>query len=158
MTLGQRAVVRSHHQRDMREGRRSPAERLEDQQLPRCIGNVILASDHMRDLHQRIVDHDGVVVGGHAVRAHDHRIANHVSVEGDRAANDVIEADVAVIGNAKANDRRLTVLDAAPRLVAGQLATAPDVLRRPSCRQRRAPVGLEQVAPSRNSDTRVPPP
>ena len=49
--------------RDAR-SRRREAERLVQQQLPRRIRDVILAADHMGDLHQRIVDHHGEVVGG----------------------------------------------------------------------------------------------
>ena len=80
----------------MREGRRREAERLVEQHLPRRVRDVILAADHMRHLHQRIVDDDGEVVGRHAVGADDHRIADDVGVEADVAADDVGEHDVAI--------------------------------------------------------------
>ena len=62
--LRQRRVIGSHHQRQMRELRRRESERPIEQQLPRRVRDVILAADHMRHLHQRIVDDDGEVVGG----------------------------------------------------------------------------------------------
>ena len=81
VALRQRRVIRPHHQRQVRELRRRESERLIEQHLPRRIRDVILAANHMRDLHQRIVDHDGEVVGRPAVRSDQHRIADDVAAE-----------------------------------------------------------------------------
>ena len=61
MALRQRRVIRPHHQRQVRELRRGEAERAVEQQLPRRVRDVILAPNHVRDLHQRIVDTEGYV-------------------------------------------------------------------------------------------------
>ena len=66
----------------------------------------------MRNRHQRIVHDDGEVVGGRALGAHDHGIADDVGVEPDVAANGVAERDVAILGHAKANGRPLARGDA----------------------------------------------
>ena len=145
MTLGQRTVIGPHHQRHMRERRWSPAERFEDQNLARRVRDVILTSNHMRDLHQRIVDDDSVVVGGDAVGSNDDGIANHFRVERHAASNHVIERDVTVVGHAKANHRFLAVLDATPCVVARDLTAPADVLRRSPCGQCRRTIGLEQL-------------
>ena len=91
MPFRQRRVIRPHHQREMRELRRGEAERAVEQQLTRGVRNVILATDHVRHLHQRIVDHDGEVVGGPAVGSHQHRIADDLGVERHLAAHQVGE-------------------------------------------------------------------
>ena len=53
--------------------RRRRAERLEQEHVLRRVRDVIVASNHVRDLHLHIVDDDREVVGGVAVRAEDAR-------------------------------------------------------------------------------------
>ena len=91
----------------MREARRREPERAVEQHLPRRVRDVILAADHVRDLHQRIVHDHGEVVGGAAVGADQHRIADHVGAEGDLAADEILERDVDVLGHAEADDGAL---------------------------------------------------
>ncbi len=92
--LRQRRVVGPEHERQVRELRRREPERLIEQDLPRRIRDVILAADHVRHLHQRIVDHDGEVVLRPAVGAHDDEIADDLGAEDDLAAHEILKPDV----------------------------------------------------------------
>ena len=130
MPLGQRRVIRTEHQRQVREARRREAERAIEQHLPRRVRDVILAADHMRHLHQRIVDDDGEVVGGTAVGAHQHRIADHVGAERDLAAHEILERDVDVLGHAEADDGALAALEPLARLLRRDRAAGAVIFRR----------------------------
>ena len=50
----------------MSEFRHRPAEGLVDRHLAGRVGDVVVAANHMSDLHERIVDGDDVVVNGNA--------------------------------------------------------------------------------------------
>ena len=140
----------------MREGRRREPERLVQQNLPRRVRDVILAADHVRHLHQRIVDDDGEVVGGRAVGADDDGIADDVGVKADVAADGVGEHDVAVVGHAEADGRTLAGRDARRAPARGDSRRhVPGVARRPPGGERLLPVGLELLARSRSSSTRA---
>ncbi len=62
----------------MRERRRLVTAGLVQKDLPRRVRDVILAANHVRHLHQGIVDDDGEVVGGNPVGSNQHRIADNV--------------------------------------------------------------------------------
>ena len=66
-------------------------ERAIEQHLPRRVRDVVLAADHMRDLHQRVVHDHREVVGGTAVGADQDRIADDVGAERDVAADEILE-------------------------------------------------------------------
>ena len=68
---------------------------------------MVLPPHHMCHVHQRIVDHDGEVVGGRAVGADDDRIADDVDGKPDVAPHHVLEDDVVVVGHPEANRRPL---------------------------------------------------
>ena len=87
------------------------AERLVQQHLSRRVRDVILPADHMRNLHQRIVDHDGEVVGRPAVGSDEHRIADDLGVEGDLAADEILERDLDSLRHLEADDRPLARLN-----------------------------------------------
>ena len=117
--------------------------RLVHQQLPGRVRDVILAPDHMRDLHQRIVHDDGEVVGGVTVGANDDRIADHVPREPDVAPHEVGEDDVAVLGNAEAYGRALARGDAGAGLLERDVAAGARVHRGAAGGDGRLPVGIE---------------
>ena len=54
---------------------------------------MVIAADHMRDLHLRIVDDDHVVVDRNPRRTHDDRIADRFAVKSHIAANYVVKID-----------------------------------------------------------------
>ena len=138
----------------MRELRRREAERLIQQDLPRRIRDVILAADHVRDLHQRIVDDDGEVVGGAAVGADDHRIADDVGVERrPRRARGPVNVTSSVSGTSKADDRPLAGVDPRARLFARDRGTCRDTSA--AGRRRDRPGDRPRACPaSRSSSTR----
>jgi hypothetical protein len=136
-------VVRPEHQREVRETRRAEAERAIDQHLPRRVGDVVLAPDHVGDLHQRVVHDDGEVVGGTAVGAHEDRIADDVGAERHLAADQILKRHVEVLRHAEADDGALARLHPAPCLVGGQAAAGPVILGRPSGREVAAAIRLQ---------------
>ena len=54
---------------------------------------MIIAANHMGDVHQRIIDRDHVVIYRHARRTNQDRIRDRIGGELHRAANDVMERD-----------------------------------------------------------------
>ena len=54
--LGQRRAVGAHQQADMAVAGPPHAERIEQHQLARRIGEMIVAAQHVRDAHHRIID------------------------------------------------------------------------------------------------------
>ena len=127
----------------MREGRRGEAERLVQQDLTRRVRNVILAADHMRHPHQRIVHDDREVVRRVAVGADDHRIADDVGLKAHLAADEVGEGDVAILRHAKADRRPLAAGDARRRLLRRHAPARARILRRPAGGERLLSIGLE---------------
>src|SRR4051812_2402828 len=97
----------------------------------------------MRHLHQRIVHHNGKVVGRAAVGSHQDRIADHVGAERDFAADEILECDVDVLGNAEADDRALATLEPLARLVWRNRPAGAGVARRTAGGEHGAAVRLE---------------
>ena len=141
--LRQRRVIGPHHHGQMRELGRCEPERLVEQNLPRRVRDVILAADHMRDLHQRIVHDHGEVVRRRAVGANDHRIADHLGLKTDLAADGVGEDDLASLGHAKADRRPLARRNARAGLLAWYGAARAGIERRPPGLDRLPPLRLE---------------
>ena len=73
-------------------------KRFVQRDLLGCVGEMIVAADHVRDLHQRVVNHDHVVVDRHPVRTQNDGIADDFVRELDVAVNDVVKAD-GMLGN-----------------------------------------------------------
>ena len=83
-----------HQQRGVREPRLAQAERVEQRDLARGVGQVVLAPDDVRDLHQRVVHGSGELVGGRAVGAHDHEVLDGADRDAHVAAGRVVHHDV----------------------------------------------------------------
>ena len=62
MPLGELGAIRSENKRDMRVRRPGESKCFKDENLPRCIGNVVFAADDVRDPHLVIVHDHGKVV------------------------------------------------------------------------------------------------
>ena len=77
----ERTVVRTEHQREMRERRRFVPERLVEQQLPRRVRDVVLAADHVGHTHQRVIHDHREVVRRMPIRSHQHGIADDAGLE-----------------------------------------------------------------------------
>ena len=65
----------------MRIDRRRCAQRQQHVHLPRRVVQMIVAADHMGDLHVHVVDHDAEVIGGRAVGARDDQIVEFAHSE-----------------------------------------------------------------------------
>ena len=76
----------------MRELGHLPSEGLVNGDLLGGVGDMVVAANHVRDLHEGVVDGDDVVVDGHAGRPHQDRIADRLAGKLDIAADDVVEA------------------------------------------------------------------
>ena len=97
----------------------------------------------MRHPHQPIVDDDGEVVGGMAVGSQQHLIADDVGVKADLAAHEIGEHDLAVLGRAEADGRRLSGLHAPLRFGRIDLRAAARIFRRQIVRERLFALGFE---------------
>ena len=64
---------------------------LVDEDLPGCVGNVVVAPDHMGDVHGDVVDNHGKIVSGDAVAAFEHEVVQFGVVEDDRPLDEIIE-------------------------------------------------------------------
>ena len=103
LALRELAAVRREDQRHVRESPRPRVpERVDDQQLVRRVGQVLLAADHVRDVHRGVVDGAREVVCRISVRLHDDEIAEQVRVECHLAPHHVGELHVAA-GHMEAN-------------------------------------------------------
>ncbi len=130
MALRERRVIGAHDEREVRELRRRKPEGLIEQHLPWRVRDVIFTADHVRHLHQRIVDHDGEVVLGTPVGSDEHRIADHVRVERHFAADEIVEGDVHVLGHAKADDGPFAGVDPSLGFVGTDRSAGTGVPRR----------------------------
>ena len=98
MPLRQRRVVGPQHQRQVSEYRRRPTQGLVDENLAWRVRDVILAADHVRDRHQRVVMTTTAVVGGRrrTERGRDRR--SQSVLKRHLATDEVLERHVAIPG------------------------------------------------------------
>ena len=82
------------------------AERAQDVDLARRVVHVVVAADHVADLHVPVVDDDAEVVGRRAVGARDDQVVEFVVADRDRALDHVVPGHVAIDRIAKAHHRR----------------------------------------------------
>lgn len=103
----------------------------------------LLGSDHVRDLHLRVVDDGGEVVQRHPVPPHDDRVRNQPAVPLHVTANVVLDRDLAGIPrNQKPHHKRPAFRLVLLTLSVGQLQRAADVQKVPLLLLRRFPVRL----------------
>ena len=69
--------------------RRLRAERLKQKHVFRGVRDVVVSSNHMRNLHLHVVYDDREMVGGVAVRAEQHEVFNAGRIELDWAVDRV---------------------------------------------------------------------
>ena len=86
------------------------AEGVEDEELLRRVGEMVVAADHVGDPHLGVVDGDREVVEDAAVAAGDDEVVVAAVGKGDRAADQVLDDGLAVVGDPQA-DRRALVVD-----------------------------------------------
>src|SRR5215210_5943165 len=127
----------------MRELRRRKTERLVQQHLSWRIRNVVLSTDHVRNLHQRIVDNDCKVVGGASIGSDDDRITDDLAAERDVASYQVGERDVDSMRDPETDDRTLPGVDACSRFLAAEIAAGAVVARERTGSERRLAIGIQ---------------
>ncbi len=134
LALAHLGAVRVEDQRQVRERRHRVAEGAEQQDVLGRVREMVLAADHVADLHRRVVDDDREVVERRAVAADDDEVAAEVrDVDLDAAADDVVEGDDPL------PDAEPQGADPALRLARGALLG----------RQRRAPADVARRQPGR---------
>ncbi len=104
MALGQLGAFLVEDHRHVAEPRQRRAERLVDVDLAGCVVDVVVAADHLGDLHVPVVDHHGEVVGGPAVRTEDHEVVQLGVGDLDPALDQVVEHHHAVERILEADD------------------------------------------------------
>ena len=76
---------------------------------------MVIAADHVRDFHQRIINHDYIVINRHSRRAQNNGIADDFIRKLNRAMNDVMKTN-RMVGNAQADGASFSGSPAALRL------------------------------------------
>ena len=84
LPLGQLAAVPVQQQGQVGEDGRAPAQGAVQQQVLGGGDEPLGAPQHVADAHVVVVHHVGQVVGGEAVRLHDHGVALHLQERGER--------------------------------------------------------------------------
>ena len=65
------------------------------------VRQMLLGADDMRDLHVVIVDDDGEVVRRQTIGADEDEVAERFALPRHLAADQIVDGDVAVVGNMK---------------------------------------------------------
>ncbi len=127
MPLGELAAVGGQNQGMVAVARRRPAQGREQHHLPGGVGDVILAPDDVGDIHARIVDDHGEVVGEAAVGALDDEVADDIRGEGDGPVDEIVESH-RPLGHPEADGRLLARGQPGRDLGGGKSGTATVVL------------------------------
>ena len=131
IALGELLVALPHHVGQVPEARCRAGdahldERVVEGHLARGAGEEVLAAQHVRDLHQGVVDGVDQRVERVAVGPGEREVGHVVAVEGDRPADEVVERDLTV-GHPEPDDRLATLGPEGGDLLVAQLAAVPVV-------------------------------
>ena len=117
-------------QRQVGKLRERHTKRLEEEDVLRCIGEVVLAANHVGDPHVGIVNHHGEVIERRAICAQDHQVTTQcIAVDLHSPADKIFNNDHARL-NTEAQCCRLASCDAGGRGLGGNSGTATGVARR----------------------------
>ena len=119
VALRQLGPVGAVDQRYVGERRRRPTQGLEQQGLPKRVGQVVVAADHMGDCHVVVVDHHRQHVGRRAVGAQQYHVVELLVTDPDRSLHQVVDHRLAVPRRLDADHRRHV------RRRLGRVAVAP---------------------------------
>src|SRR6185312_8280809 len=108
------------------------AERLENQQLPRRVREVIFPAQHLGDAHASVVDCIAEEERRRAVGPPNDEVANVIREKTLRPMHEVQKLDAAAGGNAEASRRRATDLPLLRALLRRELAASSGIARRPT--------------------------
>ncbi len=131
MPLGELLAVRAVEERQVGVARDLLAERLQDEDLLRGVGEVVVAADHVGDPHVGVVDGDREVVEDGTVRAGDHGVVLESVLEADLAADRVGDDGLPLVRDAQADRGVRGVGGLSPvALIGARLAEGLDVSAR----------------------------
>jgi hypothetical protein len=106
MTFAQGRAVRTQDEGMMGKNGRLPAQSLKEENLARCIGKVVVSSNHMADMHQMVIDDAGKIISRHSIGPDDDEIAYPFSIEGHPPVNEIFKGDCSP-PHMESKDRRL---------------------------------------------------
>ena len=104
LALADLGAVGVEDERNVTEARLPVAQGTDERDVLRGVRQVVLAADHVGDLHGLVVDHHHEVIQGYAIGADDHEVTQQAVVEVDLATDQVVEADDLGL-HLEANDR-----------------------------------------------------
>jgi hypothetical protein len=130
LALGQFRLVGIAHQRQVHEHRRLEAEILVDQNVLGDRGQPFLATGHMGDLHQVIINDVGHVIGRHAVGLEQHLHVDRIPGDFDLAINAVDEFAAAFGRDLHPHHMRLAGFDAGGDFLGCEVQAAAVIFRR----------------------------
>ncbi len=134
VALGQLLVALPHHVGQVAEPWRPPGadaelgQRVVERELARGRRQQVLATQHVGDLHERVVDGVDQGVERMPAAAHQHVVGDVLGLEGDLAADQVVEGD-RVVGHPEPHHRPPALLLVGGALVVGQRAAVAVVPR-----------------------------
>ncbi len=83
-----------------------------DQHLLRRVRQMVIASNHVSNLHQRVIHHNGIVICRPSVGSKEYGIADDLAFKLHSAVHDVVKMNRALT-HSKSNDGRLLFREAA---------------------------------------------
>ena len=98
MSLGQPRLIRAHDHGEVPESRDCVSQCMEDRDLSRRIGQMIVASNDMGNPHERVIDHNREIVGRIAVGTQDNQIVQEVVLEDHPSFDQIINDRLAFLG------------------------------------------------------------
>ena len=105
MTLAHLGMVLAQNQGDVAKGRFFKAQCIINEALARSVGQMLLCTDYVGNVHQCIVDNYSIVIGRDAVRFYDNEITDIVGIKNNVATNHVANQNLLVSRNAEAYGR-----------------------------------------------------
>jgi hypothetical protein len=125
VALAEFLLVRAQDLRDVGEGGQGVAQSFVDQDLSRCVREVVVAPDDMADPHLRVVHRGGEVVGWGVGGLHNDEVLEVLVLERHGAANKVVDDGLPLARGLHAHCERLPGFRPASRLFWVHLAVLP---------------------------------
>ena len=126
----------------MRKLRHRPAKRMVDRHLFRRVGKMVVAANHMRNPHQRIVDRHHVVVHRHASGADQDRVGHGFSGKLHSTTNNIVKQN-RIGPDFQTHCKRLSAVRASSAFFRRNISAPPGVELRLVCGNGLCPLGIE---------------
>ena len=129
MALAHLGVVLAQNQGNMTKGGLLKAQCIINQALARSVGQMLLSTDYMGNVHQSIVDYYGIVIGGDAIGFNDNKITDIIGIKYYIATHHIAHQDLLISGHAEAHGRLATFSLKLSDLLGSQIAAFTHVAR-----------------------------